>query len=103
MLSMNENADPMNPASWTKHPAPVMDSTDHVFGIGHCSFTTSPDGREDWILFHAKKSRREGWDRHVFAQPFGWSAGGLPVFGRPVDPGQELAAPTARPSRQRAA
>jgi GH43 family beta-xylosidase len=103
MLSMDENADPMNPSNWTKHAQPVFDSTDKVFGIGHCSFTTSVDGQEDWILFHAKKSRKEGWDRHVFAQPFGWSAEGIPEFGKPIETGKPLAAPAVRPLRKRAA
>jgi GH43 family beta-xylosidase len=103
MLTMRENADPMNPASWTKHPQPIFDSTEDVFGIGHCSFTTSPDGQEDWILFHSKKSRREGWDRSVHAQKFGWTATGLPDFGRPIAAGQAIAAPRVKRSRKRAA
>jgi GH43 family beta-xylosidase len=41
-------------------------------------------GREDWILYHAKTSRRAGWaDREVRAQRFTWDACGLPDFGRP--------------------
>jgi GH43 family beta-xylosidase len=106
MLSMRENANPMDPASWTKHAAPVFESTDEVFGIGHCSFTTSTDGSEDWILFHAKKSRREGWDRSVHAQPFSWSSSGAPVFGRPVSPRERLIVPrvpSGRPMRRKAA
>jgi GH43 family beta-xylosidase len=103
MLTMDADSDPMNPASWTKHSEPVFDCTAEVFGVGHCSFTTSVDGSEDWILFHSKKSRREGWDRHVHAQPFGWTADGLPDFGRPIRNRQEIAVPPQRPSRKRAA
>jgi GH43 family beta-xylosidase len=103
MLSMRENADPMDPGSWTKHEKPVFDSTEKVFGLGHCSFTTSPDGSQDWIIFHAKKSRQHGWDRQVHAQPFSWAANGFPVFGAPVAPSQPIAVPTHRPTRKRAA
>jgi GH43 family beta-xylosidase len=103
MLSMRENSNPMEPTSWTRHPQPVFDSTLNVFGVGHCSFTTSTDGREDWILFHAKKSRSDGWDRQVHAQRFGWGANGLPEFGSPISAGVEIAVPGARSPRKRAA
>jgi GH43 family beta-xylosidase len=88
LLTMPEGADPMVPANWTKQPDPVMQSTRDVFGIGHCSFTTSVDGSQDWILFHSKKSRAHGWDRHVHAQRFGWTIDGLPEFGRPLGTGE---------------
>jgi GH43 family beta-xylosidase len=103
MLTMDANANPMNPASWTKHCEPIFDCTDEVFGVGHCSFTTSADGSEDWILFHSKKSRREGWDRHVHAQRFEWTADGYPHFGQPIRQRQEIAKPQRLPSRKRAA
>jgi GH43 family beta-xylosidase len=103
MLSMIASADPMNPASWTKHNRPVFESTRDVFGVGHCSFTTSVDGMQDWILFHSKKSRKEGWDRHVHAQPFGWNDSGLPLFGRPLKATEPIVVPAGRPRRQRAA
>ncbi len=102
MLSMRENADPMIPGNWTKHPKPVFESTDETFGIGHCSFTTSVDGSEDWILYHAKKSRAEGWDRHVYAQPFIWNARGLPEFGKPITPGQAISIPANRRTKRAA-
>lgn len=94
MLSMSEAADPLDSASWTKHPLPVFEPNDHVFGIGHCSFTTTPDGTQDWIMFHAKTNRREGWsDRSVHAQPFSWSPDGLPYFGAPAMPNQVVVDP----------
>jgi GH43 family beta-xylosidase len=55
-----------------------------VFGVGHCSFTTSPDGRQDYIVYHSKTSRRDGWDRVVRVQRFAWTEDGMPDFGRPV-------------------
>ena len=87
MLSMADDANPLDPKSWTKHPLPVFEPNDHVFGIGHCSFTQTPDGKQDWIIYHAKQSKRDGWaDRSVHAQPFTWSPDGLPYFGAPAMP-----------------
>ena len=98
LLSMDEAADPMDPCSWTKHRQPAMQSTRDVFGIGHCSFTTSTDGREDWVLFHSKKSRVDGWLRSVHAQRFGWTADGLPDLGRPLSAGERMPVPGLPPA-----
>ena len=83
MLYMDESADPTDPTSWRKLDRPVFESTRDVFGVGHCCFTTSPDGSEDWILYHSKRFRSNGWDRVVRAQRFTWDAAGFPVFGSP--------------------
>ena len=98
MLCMNESADPMDPASWRKSARPVFESTPEIFGVGHCCFTQSPDGEEDWILYHSKRDRREGWDRVVRAQPFEWRANGFPHFGVPSET-TELAVPSGDPGR----
>ena len=36
---------------------------------GHCSFTKSPDGQEDWVVYHAARYPGSGWARQVRAQP----------------------------------
>jgi GH43 family beta-xylosidase len=94
LLHTEEWADPTDPRSWTKHPAPVFQSTREVFGVGHCCFASSPDGKEDWILFHSKKYRWDCWERVVRAQRFGWRTDGLPDFGRPVRCGTPVALPS---------
>ena len=45
----------MDPASWHKSPTPVfwLSPASHAYGPGHNSFFQSPDGKEDWILYHA--------------------------------------------------
>ena len=93
MLVMDRHGDPLLSSSWKKHTAPVFQSTREIFGVGHCCFTQSPDGREDWLLYHSKTRRWDGWhDRVVRAQRFTWREDGLPDFGRPVD------GPMPRPS-----
>lgn len=83
LLELKAGGDPLDLAAWQKHPEPVFRGTDRVFGVGHCAFARSPDEREDWIVYHAKVDREDGWARAVFAQRFAWS-GGLPRFGEPV-------------------
>jgi GH43 family beta-xylosidase len=86
--------DPLDPASWVKRPEPVFSRTKDVFGPGHCSFTKSPDGKEDWIVYHAAKHRGAGWDRDVRIQKFTWKPDGSPDLGRPVSPGVPLGVPS---------
>lgn len=83
---------PLDPDNWEKK-GPVFEGTDQVLGPGHASFTTSPDGKEWWIFYHAKKSRQPGWARNLRLQPFGWHPDGSPHFGSPVPAGVPLPLP----------
>jgi len=86
-------ADPMDPASWIKS-GPVFSGTVDVFGVGHASFTTSPDDSESWIVYHSKISATPGWDRVIRMQKFSWGADGAPTFGLPAPAGQAIAQPS---------
>jgi GH43 family beta-xylosidase len=86
-------ADPMNPANWTKSTGPVFSGNASVYGVGHASFTTSPDNAESWIVYHSKVSATPGWDRDIRMQKFTWSAAGEPVFGDPVPAGVKVTRP----------
>ena len=79
-----------SPSSWEK-TGPVFQGP---FGTGHCSFTKSPDDTEDWIVYHSKKSVKEGWQRDVRLQQFKWKKNGDPDFGLPVQTGVELKRPS---------
>jgi GH43 family beta-xylosidase len=93
LLELVPGADPLAPDAWLKHPEPVFQSKlSTACGVGHCSFTQSPDGAEDWMVFHSKVSPVHGWQRVIRAQPFAWTDDGLPQFGHVVR------FPIARPS-----
>ncbi len=82
-LLHNRTGDILNPAAWQKR-GPVFRKTEHVWGVGHCSFVKSLCGTEDWIIYHAKSLKAHGWkDRDVHAKRFTWTAEGLPDFGSP--------------------
>jgi GH43 family beta-xylosidase len=86
-------ADPLRPESYEKS-GPVFTGAGAVYGVGHASFTTSPDGTESWIAYHTKVSVAPGWNRAIQLQRFGWKPDGSPDFGTPVQPGQAIAAPS---------
>jgi GH43 family beta-xylosidase len=98
MLELRTGGDPLNPADWSKRTGPVFRPTQEVFGTGHCAFVESPDGAEDWLVYHAKVDRRPGWRRAIHAQPFRWSADGEPEFGEPVPAGRPLPVPSGQTS-----
>lgn len=85
--------DPLDPASWKKHDEPVFRSTDKNFGTGHGGFVQSPDGKEWWHIYHAKRDKSPNWLRGIFVQPFTFKDG-FPDFGTPVDPGSSIPRPS---------
>ncbi|WP_238357549.1 family 43 glycosylhydrolase [Cohnella zeiphila] len=101
LITADINADLLNPASWLKRDQPIFSSANGVYGPGHCSFVTSPDGSEDWIIYHAARWPGSGWTRNVRAQKFTWNADGTPNLGEPVDPNKPIAIPSGESTRQR--
>ncbi len=94
LLELAPTGYPMNPAHWRKHAEPVLRATEQTGGLGHHCFVTSPDGTEDWIVFHATIEPKPGGTRAIHAQRFGWDATGVPVFGAPIAAGVALAKPS---------
>ena len=94
-LTHNGAGSLLSAATWTKASLPVFAATSQVTGPGHASFTKSPDGREDWIVYHAHANPTVfNEDRVIRIQPFTFNADGTPNFGQPVSPGALLAAPS---------
>ena len=85
--------DPLDPASWTKHENPVFQATEQTSGVGHSCFVRSPDARQWWHVFHAKRDRNPGWRRAVFVQPMHFRKDGFPEFSSPTAPGSPLDRP----------
>lgn len=91
LLTFTGKRDLLSASSWTKSKHPVFSTStaDSVFAPGHNSFFKSPDGKEDWILYHANPSPGMGCGkaRSPRAQQFTWNADATPNFGRPVKTG----------------
>lgn len=88
MLTADAKSDPLDPKSWTKSQTPVLktDETLKVFGPGHNAFTTSPDGKEDILMYHARDYAKITGDplkdanRATRALVIHYDADGVPVF-----------------------
>ena len=91
---MDMHADLLDPKSWTKSPEPVFTTNkeNNQFGPGHNCFTTSADGKEDVLVYHARNYEHINgdplWDpnRATRAQVLHWKDG-VPVFGVPAPDG----------------
>jgi GH43 family beta-xylosidase len=99
MLTL-KGKDLLNPSSWEKSLQPVFkQSTENgVFAPGHNSFFKSPDGKEDWILYHANSGAGQGCggQRSPRAQKFTWNADGSPNFGLALRTDQEFNIPSLK-------
>lgn len=99
LLSAADTSDLLDPASWSKTAEPVFQTSEVTgqYGPGHNSFTVSPDGEQDIIVYHARNYKEIVGDplydpnRHTRAQVFGWNEDGTPNFGIPVADGAGVA------------
>lgn len=92
MLYANEDADLLDPSSWTKldHPVFTSDIKNNLLGPGHNSFTVSEDGAKDLLVYHIRNYADIKGDplydpnRHTMIQSFDYDENGFPVFGNPI-------------------
>jgi GH43 family beta-xylosidase len=84
LLTADAGGDLLDPALWTKHPVPLFtkDPQNDIYCTGHNSFFPSPDGREWWLLYHARDTETKG-ARSPYAQKIEWK-NEYPVLGRPI-------------------
>jgi hypothetical protein len=94
MLTADEDADIMDPASWAKSPTPAFSSSPltSVYGPGHNSFTVDEQGR-DVLVYHGRDYEKIEGDplydpnRHTRVQRIYYHPDGTPDFGIPVGNG----------------
>ncbi|MCR5045754.1 MAG: glycoside hydrolase family 43 protein [Treponema sp.] len=89
LLSADENADLLDSASWSKQSEPVLttDVNAKIFGPGHNSFTTSRDGKTDYLIYHARPYAEVNLDfalydpnRHTWIKKIEYDTNGFPKF-----------------------
>ena len=100
LLTVGVNDDLLNPASWKKSTQPVFKQAPEngVYGTGHNSFFKSPDGKEDYIFYHARDTQVDppgkGDTRSPRAQKIDWDKDDYPVFGIPLPASTKLPKPS---------
>ncbi|HTN35896.1 MAG TPA: glycoside hydrolase family 43 protein [Arachidicoccus sp.] len=98
MLKLKKGGNPMRADNWIKSDRPVFASSEQngVYAPGHNGFFKSPDGKQDWIIYHANDKPGQGCGnyRSPRMQQFHWKADGNPDFGIPVKKGIALPVPS---------
>ncbi|ASV29709.1 glycoside hydrolase family 43 protein [Maribacter cobaltidurans] len=88
----------LDPQNWLKSPEPIFTQSpeNEVYGPGHNSFFKSPDGTEDWILYHANSKPGEGCGplRSPRMQKIGWDENSYPILGKPASEKEEMEIPS---------
>lgn len=100
LLSYSGKGDITDPRNWRKS-GPVFQRSvpNGVYGPGRGTFTTSPDGRQNWMLYAAKRtSRFTAAGRSTRAQQFVYGADGMPRFGDPLSLDVAQSAPSGEDS-----
>ena len=105
LLTADTDSDLLNPASWKKAPEPVFKQApeNHVYGPGSICFIPSPDGKEWYMLYHARKSLYDMLvldSRTPRMQKIEWDKEGIPVLGIPQKEGFPLRKPSGTPERK---
>lgn len=100
LLTARADADLLNPQSWAKADKPIFRQSPEngVYGTGHNSFFKSPDGTEDYILYHARDTKTDppgmGDTRSPRAQKIDWDEEGYPIMGIPYPTSKPLPKPS---------
>lgn len=87
MLSVDEDADMLDPQMWHKRRLPVLHTEEEkgIYGPGHNSFTVDNEGNPV-IVFHARTKKEiqgdplNDPDRHAMLRRIAWNAQGEPQF-----------------------
>ena len=89
LLTATDGSDLLKAESWTKSKTPVLvtDEKKGIFGPGHNSFTTSRDGKEDYLIYHARPYSEVDLafalydpNRHTWVKRIRYDKDGNPIF-----------------------
>ena len=94
----NTDGNYLSSRSWVKSSGPVFEyysgPDGEVYAPGATRFIKSPDGTEDWLVYHAKHFNDNNYNREYRAQKFTWDANDVPLFERPIPSGVIMPVPS---------
>ena len=88
-------AEMMKASNWVKHSQPVFSAANQVYGVGHVTFFSSPDGSETWMAYHGMATPDAGeLGRYAYVQKITFSENHLPLLGEPLPRETEIQVPS---------
>jgi len=98
LLTFTGTTNLLDANNWIKSPQSIFSQStkNGVYAPGHNSFFKSPDGTEDWILYHANSKPGQGCGplRSPRMQKIEWDEKGYPILGEPVSEMEEIPIPS---------
>jgi len=98
----NTDGNYLRASSWIKSSGSVFEyysgADGEVYAPGATRFIKSPDGTEDWLVYHAKRFNDNNYNREVRAQKFTWDANNNPLFEHPIPSGVIMPVPSGEES-----
>lgn len=101
-LTLKDGADPMERSSWLKADQPIFKKNNSTtYSTGHACFVPSPDGTQDYIVYHATRNSGEGWNgRGVRTQRIYWNEDGTPYIGNAIEYNGKVNWPSGTPVKE---
>jgi len=95
-------SNPMSASSWTKKSTPIFQKSGTVYAPGHNGFFKSPDGTEDWIVYHANSTSGNNCNmqRTARIQKISWNSDGSPNLGTPIQTNVSITVPSGESGGQ---
>ncbi|HEY4143519.1 glycoside hydrolase family 43 protein [Pinirhizobacter sp.] len=104
LLSLKAGGNARDAASWLKS-GPIFDHHGTVYGPGSVVFVPSPDGKQQWNVYHAIERldcKPNAYAcRDIRMQPMHFDAHGAPVLGVPIDAGVPMGLPSGEKAAPR--
>lgn len=100
IMGIDNYADPLLRANWWKNDEGCVfykNQDESVYTTGHASMTTSPDGKESFLVYHATDRPDAPWtERTARAERFYYNFDYTPAFPRPTKSGTILENPSGQ-------
>lgn len=89
---------------WVKEESPILTAQKDIIGPGHACIVPSPDGSEDWLLFHSKFDDNDtlpgGWNRVINLHKLTWDEKDRPTFAPLKARGEKMPVPSGEKDRK---
>lgn len=99
LMTADLQGDLLLPESWDKKADPIFQSANGIYGPGHNSFTVSPDGSQDYMIYHSARWDGSGWNRAIRLQEIKFNEIGQLLPGEPKASNVLFPIPKGEPQR----
>lgn len=101
LMTAATDADLCDINAWNKKEEPILQSDNRIWGPGHNGFAVSPDGTQEYLIYHSARWDGAGWNRSVRYQPMSFDENGELLSMTPLAENEQFSIPSGEPGRYR--